>query len=133
MEPGVAVKAFIVDGEGKLLIVKRADDDIHMPNVWEIPGGRLDNGEDPFEGLKRETKEEVGLDIEIIMPINVHYFTREDSQVITLITFWCKPISKEVKLSYEHTEYEWAALEDAYKKMNTELKSDISIFRNYLT
>jgi len=30
----------------------------HKPGTWDIPGGRLELGEDPFLGLKRETHEE---------------------------------------------------------------------------
>ena len=39
----VAVKAFIINNN-KLLIIKRAKSDPQMPEVWEIPGGRLNLG-----------------------------------------------------------------------------------------
>ena len=100
----IAVKSFIVDNEGKLLLIRREDKDPHTPGVWEIPGGRLDLGEDPFEGLKRETKEETGVDIEVLNPLRVHHFTRDDDQKITMITFLCKPLSNSVVLSKEHTD-----------------------------
>jgi len=56
----LAVKAFIVH-KNKLLIVKRAKDEVHMPEIWELPGGRLNPGEDPFIGIIREIREETGL------------------------------------------------------------------------
>ena len=59
MNPSLAVKSFIVNNKGELLIIKRDSNDVHCAGNWEIPGGRLDPGEDPFEGLKRETKEAV--------------------------------------------------------------------------
>ncbi len=104
-----AVKAFIVK-ENKLLLLKRRPNDVHKPGEWDIPGGRLDLGEDPFEGLKRETKEEIDCDIEIIMPIDVHFFTRGDGQKIQMTIFICKPINENIKLSEEHTEYQWVDL-----------------------
>jgi len=106
----IAVKAFIRE-KNKILLLKRRTNDTHKPNTWDIPGGRLALGENPYEGLKRETKEETGLDIEIIMPIDVHHFTRDDKQKITMIIFLCKPISKDIILSEEHQEYKWLEID----------------------
>lgn len=54
----VAQKAVIVR-DGKVLVVRdpRVDG-----IIWELPGGRLNEGEDPKEGLAREIKEELGVD-----------------------------------------------------------------------
>lgn len=57
-----AQKAFITN-EGKLLLVKKSEDDPFHPNEWEVPGGRMEFGEKLDEHIKREVKEEVGLDI----------------------------------------------------------------------
>lgn len=62
-----AQKAFIVD-DGKLLLVKKSKDDPYHPDEWEVPGGRMEFGEEIEEHIKREVKEEVGLDIEIGSP-----------------------------------------------------------------
>ncbi|MEO8065242.1 MAG: NUDIX domain-containing protein [Candidatus Doudnabacteria bacterium] len=104
-----AAKAFIVKDE-KVLLLKRRPNDVHKPGAWDIPGGRLEPGENPFTGLLRETKEETNLDIEVVMPLDVHYFTRDDGQQITLLMFLCKPKSDRVELSEEHTEYKWVDL-----------------------
>lgn len=106
-----AVKAFIVK-DGKLLLIRRRPNDVHKPGEWDIPGGRLELGENPFEGLKREAHEETGLEIEIIMPIDVHYFTRDDNQKIQLTIFICTPKLDKIKLSEEHTEYNWLDLKN---------------------
>jgi len=55
-----AQKAFIVDN-GKLLVVRKSMDDPHNPGRWEVPGGRMNFGEDVDEHICREVKEEVGL------------------------------------------------------------------------
>lgn len=133
MQPGLAAKAFIVNGEGKLLIIKRRENDAQQPSTWDFPGGRLDHGESPFEGLKRETKEETNLEIDIKNPIRVHHFTRDDGQQITMINFLCRPLSNDVKLSEEHTEYEWAELDKAFSKIHPSFKEDIEIFKNYFS
>jgi 8-oxo-dGTP diphosphatase len=106
-----AAKAFIVK-DGKLLLIKRRPNDAHRPGEWDIPGGRLESGENPYLGLQRETREEVALEIEIKAPLDVHYFTRDDGQQITLIIFLCQSINGDIKLSEEHTEYKWVDLKN---------------------
>lgn len=102
----IGVKAFIVQG-GKVLFIRRRNNDPHNPGMWDLPGGRVDLGEDPRIGLVRETKEETNVDIEVGPPLDVQHFTRQDGQVITLLFFFCRKISGEIKLSEEHTEYLW--------------------------
>jgi len=127
----IAVKSFIVNRNKELLIIKRVSNDLHSPGIWEIPGGRLKEGEDPFEGLKRETKEETDLNITILNPISVHHFTRDDGQNITMITFYCNPLTEEVKLSEEHTEYLWVPIENANQRLAKEFHKDVEIFQRF--
>jgi 8-oxo-dGTP diphosphatase len=54
----VSVKALIFDEtKTKFLIIKEDN------GWWELPGGGLDNGEDAEKGLRREVKEEIGLEV----------------------------------------------------------------------
>ncbi len=116
MKSAIAVKAFIVK-DNKLFIVKRSINDVQKPGIWEIPGGRLDLEENPFEGLKREVKEETNLDIEVNDPLIIDHFTRDDGQKITMITFICNPTNKEIKLSHEHSDYDWLDLNGDINKL----------------
>ena len=60
-----AQKAFIMD-QGKILLVRKAYTDPHYPGFWEVPGGRLQvRGDgDLDEHIRREVREEVGLDVD---------------------------------------------------------------------
>jgi 8-oxo-dGTP diphosphatase len=102
----VAAKAFIVK-DGKLFMMKRRANDPHKPGKWDIPGGRLELGESPYDGLPREVKEETGNRVEIGMPLDVRHFVRDDGQQITLIIFLCKFQDEEIVISEEHQEYTW--------------------------
>ena len=102
----IAAKAFIIK-DGKLFMMKRRANDPHKPGAWDIPGGRLDFGESPYDGLTREVKEEISSEVDIIMPIDVQHFTRDDGQHITLIMFLCHLRNGDMKLSEEHQEYKW--------------------------
>jgi 8-oxo-dGTP diphosphatase len=102
----VAVKAFIVRN-GEALLLRRRMNDPHKPGAWDIPGGRLELGEDPTDGLKREAREEAGLDIDSVLPLDVHHFRRDDGQEIYMIIFWCTAKDGEVVLFHEHVEFKW--------------------------
>ncbi len=133
MNSSIAVKALIVNDKQELLLIRRRDNDVHKPGTWEIAGGRLDAGEDPFLGMIREAKEETNLDIEVKEPLGVHHFTRDDGQVITMIVFLCGAVSGEVKLSEEHTDFEWLNVDDAYSKIVSDFKKEIDVYRKYFS
>lgn len=133
VESGVAVKAFIFDKNENVLILKRSLSDSYEPDAWEVPGGRLKQGEDPLLGLLRETKEESNLDIEIVCPLNTHHFTRSDGQVITMISYFCKANSFDVVISDEHSEYEWCSVDQAYGKVFPAFKTDLDNFKKFFS
>lgn len=127
----ISVKSFIVNDRDELLLVKRENGDTHCPGIWEIPGGRIELGEDPFEGLKRETKEETGLDVEVLNPLEIQHFTREDGQKITMIIFLCRPASDSVNLSEEHTDHEWSGLDVALSKLHHAYHDTMRIYKTH--
>ena len=52
----VSVKALIRDKDGKVLVVKENQDS------WSLPGGGLNHGEEPEDGVRRELKEELSIE-----------------------------------------------------------------------
>jgi 8-oxo-dGTP pyrophosphatase MutT (NUDIX family) len=74
-----AQKAFIVRN-GKLLVVRRSPDDPNSAGFWEVPGGRIDSGETLDDHIKREVKEETGLEIEPESPFYVWQWTIKSQQ-----------------------------------------------------
>jgi ADP-ribose pyrophosphatase YjhB (NUDIX family) len=56
------VGALVVDGEGRLLLVRRARDP--YGGTWDVPGGFLNEDEHPLDALRRELREETGLEVE---------------------------------------------------------------------
>jgi 8-oxo-dGTP pyrophosphatase MutT (NUDIX family) len=65
-----AQKAFIVR-DRRLLLVRKSADDPDQPGLWEVPGGRMEFGEDVEEHLRREVREEVGLEIRPGAPFHI--------------------------------------------------------------
>lgn len=70
------------------------------------PGGRLEFGENPYDALKREIAEEVGLEVEIVRPIHVWTYVKntEEFQLVG-INYLCAWTSGEVVLSEEHEKF----------------------------
>ena len=106
MKFGVAVKG-IIRKDGKILVVKRAEQDGFRGGTWETVGGGIDENESPQEALKREIMEEAGVMVDIEEPFNVFYFKNGNGEIKIGITFLCDWISGEVVLSEEHSEHKW--------------------------
>lgn len=123
----VAITVIIVK-EDKYLITRRALAKKRFPGKWTVPGGKMETSDylklpkdtefywyNVLERtLKRETKEEVGLEI-----TNVEYVTslarvHEDSSPSLVISCMADFVSGEVKLQPEETDkFAWVSLKEA--------------------
>ncbi len=59
----LCVHVYLHTPDGKFLVQKRSQTKESHPGVWDVTGGAVLCGEESFEGAKRETFEEVGIDI----------------------------------------------------------------------
>ena len=108
----IAIKAIIRRKDGKMLILKRSAEDDHLPEVWETVGGGMDAEETPQEALKREIREETGLEVSVREPFNVFTFRKQTGEFKVGITFLCDAEDDTVVLSHEHSEYRWIEPEE---------------------
>jgi 8-oxo-dGTP diphosphatase len=112
----VPQKALIKNGD-KFLIVKRSSTSKTYPNHWDLPGGKLEHGENPTEGLVREVKEETSLKIKVLEPIFSYLETIIYPAYV--IVYHGEILSGKIKLSHEHSEYKWVT-EQELKRMLVE-------------
>lgn len=61
---GTVAQKALIEHEGKILLVQYPEGDA-VAEMWDMPGGRLHEGESPLEGLKREVREEINAEIEV--------------------------------------------------------------------
>jgi ribonuclease HI/ADP-ribose pyrophosphatase YjhB (NUDIX family) len=105
--PKVGAEGAIFNEEGKILLVRRADD-----GHWCLPCGWVEPNETPAEAAAREIKEETGLDARVLQLVNV--FTRLPGANFGLhtsvaIVYLCEAIGGTLEVSHESLEarYWW--------------------------
>jgi len=107
------------DGVEKVFAPRRADTKKFLPGIYELLGGHIDFGEDIVEGLKREIKEEFGMDIEVGDPFSAFTYTNEikGSHSIEVIYFarFIGGISKIQVNPEDHSGFVWVT-QDNFKE-----------------
>ena len=108
---GLAVRAVITNEDGKILIIKRSSDSKTNPGKWELPGGKVDQGESFDKALLREVYEETNLKIKLD---NVIGASQQDLPLIRAVHIIMSGsiVDGELNLSSEHEGYAWEFLEN---------------------
>jgi 8-oxo-dGTP diphosphatase len=96
----VSVSGVITDGCGHALLIQRRDN-----HHWEPPGGVLELAESIEDGLRREVREETGLDIE---PDTLSGVYKNMSRGIVALVFRCKVTGGQLATNDEVTAFRWA-------------------------
>ena len=95
---------------GKKYLVTKRPFHKQFGGKWEFPGGKLEQGESNKEGLIREFKEELSLDIDVGELIGIHAFSHEKT-LIEISFFWVYPLKKEMSLN-EHIDAQFVKLKE---------------------
>lgn len=95
---------------GKMLILKRKPDDERNPGRWDCVGGHFLAEESAEDCIRREAKEESGLDVKIKRHGRVFEYIDNYGRAVGL-PYLLQSNSERVKLS-EHTDYRWVSLDE---------------------
>jgi A/G-specific adenine glycosylase len=107
--PTVHIAIGVIYRQGRILITQRPTHGL-LGGLWEFPGGKLKDGEDPADGCLREIKEEVNLEVAIETHLTriKHGYTHFK---VVLEVFRCRHISGRVKLNGP-VDYRWVRLKE---------------------
>jgi 8-oxo-dGTP pyrophosphatase MutT (NUDIX family) len=114
----VSIKGVVLIG-GRVVLLKneRAE--------WELPGGRLEHGEDPEACLAREIAEELSLAVQVGPLLDCWRYPVLPGKEVLVVTYGCAPLADGApELSHEHSavglfhpsEVEALPMPDAYKQ-----------------
>jgi 8-oxo-dGTP pyrophosphatase MutT (NUDIX family) len=109
----VAVSAFVLGNAGRLLMIRRTDNDLYA-----LPGGGQEVGETVAQAAVREVAEETGIDVEVTGVIGIysnpaHVIAYDDGEVRQefSICFRATPTSGQPRTSNESSKVEWVTRE----------------------
>jgi len=100
----VSVTGVIADDHGRALLIQRRDN-----HRWEPPGGVLELAETIHDGLRREVREETGLDVEPIALTGVY---KNMNRAIIALVFRCKITGGQLSATDETEAVRWATATD---------------------
>lgn len=117
----IRVVAAVIENEGRYLITQRRSGAV-LPEMWEFPGGRVEEGEGDAEALRREIRERLDADIEVkaMLSFVSHPYER---YTIDLYMYECQLLTMELKKkavkdfrwisSQEFDEYQFTPADEA--------------------
>jgi len=121
----------VLDNQNRLLMLKRTDN-----MCWGIPGGSMEPGEIVGDAAKRETLEEVNLEIGNMSLFGVfsgpelYYKYPNGDEVYNIsIVYASHDWRGDIKLNDEHTEWEWFAASEIPEDVSPPIKPILEQFK----
>ncbi len=102
--------------DGKILLIKRKNEP--GKGLWSVPGGLVEPGETLEKAIRREIREETGLDVEVVRPIHVAEVVErdEDGRIryhYVLVDFLCREAGGRIRPGDDAKEVRWIPLDRA--------------------
>src|SRR5882724_4681452 len=129
---GVSVGAMIFNDKGELFLAKRSTNTTNQHGCWETPGGSIKFGETLSDAVKREIKEEYGVEIDLI-----EQFPAADEILIEEKQHWVpttflakikKGQSPKIMEPYKCDEIGWFALQNLPRPLSFITKLDLKMY-----
>lgn len=110
MKKTVHVVGAIIENERNEIFCALRGPEMTLPNYWEFPGGKIEDGESPEEALAREIKEEFNCSIEVGKKVEDTTYEYE-KVIVRLETYMAKLVEGQPQ-ALEHAEAKWVSREE---------------------
>jgi 8-oxo-dGTP pyrophosphatase MutT (NUDIX family) len=116
-----AQKAIIIH-DNQLLLIQKSSNDPYQPFKWEVPGGRLHSTEELDDGLVREVREEVGIEIIPGPPLSMwswYLGDGPDSVRVIAVSRKCEAVGRDIDSSAQEDSdhigsWAWVPLDEVH-------------------
>lgn len=109
----IPVLAAIIFNKNKEVLLAQRNAQLSQPLLWEFPGGKLKIHESPEDCLKREIREELGIEIEIKTIFTAVNFSYKEKNIL-LLAYIARFKSGEISLT-DHRQVKWSVVEGLLK------------------
>jgi 8-oxo-dGTP diphosphatase len=103
------VAGALFDAHSRVLIAQRPPGS-HLAGGWEFPGGKLESGEAPFDGLVRELREELNIAVLAADPVIAYTHEYKDRKI--LLDLWRVTRYDGTPISAEGQPLKWVKIDD---------------------
>jgi len=130
----LGIKGLLTNAAGRILLLKVNPHELHhnqQGEYWDLPGGRVEEGEAIEDTLKRELAEEIGAtevynnkSLGMVLS-NIRFSVDGKNMGLILAIYTCDAGEDlEIKLSDEHTEYQWFDKTEAAELLRVKYPED---------
>jgi 8-oxo-dGTP diphosphatase len=129
---GVGVGAVIADEAGRLFLARRGPNAKNERGLWEFPGGSVEFGETLADALRREMREEYGIEIAVLELLDVvDHILPEEGQHWVSPSFLCRILSGEPRIREPEkcTEIGWFLPDEAPRELTQISRANLEQYR----
>jgi 8-oxo-dGTP diphosphatase len=103
------VAAGVVIEDGRVLLAQRKPG-AHLEGAWELPGGKVEEGEDPREALRRELAEELGIDVHVgeVVDVTFHRYEQANKNILLLFFEATRAAGSPEPTALDVAAFEWS-------------------------
>jgi 8-oxo-dGTP diphosphatase len=107
----IVVSAAVLIEDGRVLLTRRKAG-THLAGAWEFPGGKVEPGEDPRDGLARELREELGIEATAREILEVTFHRYAERAVLLLFYRARRAASSPEPQVLDTAGFRWARAEE---------------------
>ncbi len=108
--PAGAAAAVVVDGQGRVLLVRRALQPFQ--GTWTLPAGYQEIDEYPKSTAEREAREESGLEVRAEALLDLLFVPGDPRKPVNLAVYLCRPMGGELQAGDDALDAAWFPLDD---------------------
>ncbi|WP_074593194.1 (deoxy)nucleoside triphosphate pyrophosphohydrolase [Bacillus cereus] len=113
MKKKVSVVGAVIFNEKNEILCALRSSTMSLPNYWEFPGGKINEGEMPQEALIREIKEELGCLITV--GEKIEEVDHEYENIIVHLATYKAYIESGIPKALEHADLKWVQVEKSFQ------------------